>query len=57
MTPFHAVEITLTRPATHRELRHARERARLTANADRTRLLVGPERAAPTVPRTCCDAS
>ncbi|MGW0955338.1 hypothetical protein ACWDAO_07735 [Streptomyces sp. NPDC001212] len=39
MTPFHAVEITLTRPATRSELRHARERARLAANADRTRLM------------------
>ncbi|PJM91463.1 hypothetical protein [Streptomyces sp. CB01373] len=39
MTPFHAVEITLTRPATHSELRHARERVRLAANADRTRLM------------------
>ncbi|MFE4422048.1 hypothetical protein [Streptomyces sp. NPDC056817] len=39
MTPFHAVEITLTRPTTRSELRHAWERARLAANADRTRLM------------------
>ncbi|WP_248844099.1 hypothetical protein [Streptomyces hirsutus] len=40
MTQLHAVEIALTRPATHRELRRAQERVRLAANADRTRLMV-----------------
>ncbi|MGW1002053.1 hypothetical protein [Streptomyces sp. NPDC002520] len=39
MTPLRAVEITLTRPATHSELRHARESVRLAANADRARLM------------------
>lgn len=36
----HAVEITLTRPATHGELRRARRGVTLAANADRTRLMV-----------------
>lgn len=36
----HAVEITLTRPATHGELHHARRRVPLAVNADRTRLMV-----------------
>lgn len=36
----HAVEITLTRPATPGEIRHARRRVPLAANADRTRLMV-----------------
>ncbi|MGW5768672.1 hypothetical protein ACWEVY_05940 [Streptomyces longwoodensis] len=39
MTPHHAVEITLTRPATRGELRDARRGLLLAANADRTRLL------------------
>ncbi|MER6425514.1 hypothetical protein [Streptomyces sp. NPDC001137] len=39
MTPHHAVEITLTRPATPGELRHARGGVPLAANADRTRLM------------------
>ncbi|AZQ32126.1 hypothetical protein EJ357_47590 [Streptomyces cyaneochromogenes] len=46
----HAVEITLTRPAAPGEIRHARHRVPLAANADRTRLMVvhsahGPGRA------------
>ncbi|EKX65602.1 hypothetical protein [Streptomyces ipomoeae] len=40
MTPYHAVEITLTRPASLGELRHARRRVPLDANADRTRMMV-----------------
>ena len=39
MTPHHAVEITLTRPAAPGELRHARCGMPLAANADRTRLM------------------
>jgi hypothetical protein len=39
MTACHAIEIILTRPATHSELRHARRSVRLAANADRTRLM------------------
>ena len=39
MTPHHAVEITLTRPATSDELRHARRGVPLAANAARTRLM------------------
>ncbi|MFG2948472.1 hypothetical protein [Streptomyces adustus] len=39
MTPHHAVEITLTRPATPGELRNGRRRMLLAANADRTRLM------------------
>ncbi|MER7408359.1 hypothetical protein ABT373_39385 [Streptomyces sp. NPDC000070] len=39
MTPHHAVEITLTRPATHGELREACGGVPLAANADRTRLM------------------
>ncbi|MFD3840258.1 hypothetical protein ACFWWC_28995 [Streptomyces sp. NPDC058642] len=39
MTPAYAVEILLTRPATHRELQRAREHVRLAANADRARLM------------------
>ncbi|MCX5063814.1 hypothetical protein OOK12_43955 [Streptomyces sp. NBC_00452] len=39
MTPHHAVEITLTRPATRGELRYARCGVLLAANADRTRLM------------------
>ncbi|MGQ4479326.1 hypothetical protein [Streptomyces sp. SAS_276] len=39
MTPHHAVEITLPRPATPGELRHARRGVPLAANADRTRLM------------------
>lgn len=35
----HAVEIVLTRPATHSELRRACRRVPLAANADRTRLM------------------
>jgi hypothetical protein len=37
--PHHAVEVTLTRPATRGELRDARRSMLLDANADRTRLL------------------
>ncbi|MBK6013560.1 hypothetical protein [Streptomyces sp. MBT53] len=37
--PHHAVESTLTRPATSGELRHARCGVPLAANADRTRLM------------------
>ncbi|MFJ6726655.1 hypothetical protein ACIQPQ_17265 [Streptomyces sp. NPDC091281] len=40
MTPHHAVEITLTRPATASELQRARRRVPLATNADFTRLLV-----------------
>ncbi len=36
----HAVEVTLTRPATHGELHHARRRAPLAVNTDHTRLMV-----------------
>ncbi|MFJ2607975.1 hypothetical protein ACIO13_23820 [Streptomyces sp. NPDC087425] len=39
MTAHHAVEITLTRPATAGELRHARRIMPLAANSDRTRLM------------------
>ncbi|MFD4612725.1 hypothetical protein ACFWOT_32545 [Streptomyces sp. NPDC058440] len=39
MTRHHAVEITLPRPATPGELRHARCGVPLAANADRTRLM------------------
>ncbi|AMW08092.1 hypothetical protein A4E84_00085 [Streptomyces qaidamensis] len=39
MTPHHAVEITLTRPATHGELSAASDGVPLAANADRTRLM------------------
>ncbi|MFJ5282000.1 hypothetical protein [Streptomyces parvulus] len=39
MTPHHAVEVTLTRPATRVELRDARRSMLLATNADRTRLL------------------
>lgn len=39
MTPFHALELTLPRPATQGELRHARASVRPTANAARTRLM------------------
>ncbi|MEU9397445.1 hypothetical protein AB0D86_46640 [Streptomyces sp. NPDC048324] len=39
MRPHHAVEITLTRPATPGELWHARRGAPLAANVDRTRLM------------------
>ncbi|MFF0086629.1 hypothetical protein ACFYR1_44165 [Streptomyces canus] len=38
-THQYAVEISLTRPATARELDRARHRVRLAANADRTRLM------------------
>lgn len=38
MTPHHAVEVTLSRPANRGELRHARRRMLLAASADRTRL-------------------
>jgi hypothetical protein len=37
--PHHAVEVTLTRPATRGELRDVRRSMLLAANADRTRLL------------------
>ncbi|MGW3937664.1 hypothetical protein [Streptomyces phaeochromogenes] len=40
MTPHHAVEITLTRPATTRELQRANRRVPLATNSDFTRLLV-----------------
>lgn len=39
MTTHHAIEITLTRPATPYELRSARRAVPLGANTDRTRLL------------------
>ncbi|MFJ4633402.1 hypothetical protein [Streptomyces sp. NPDC088847] len=39
MTPHHAVEIALTRPATPGELRLAGRGVPLAANADRTRLM------------------
>ncbi|MGW0573748.1 hypothetical protein [Streptomyces tauricus] len=50
MTHHYAVEITLTRPASHAELDRARRRVALAANADRTRLMTlqsgkGPGRA------------
>ncbi|MFF8996229.1 hypothetical protein ACF09H_41180 [Streptomyces sp. NPDC014983] len=47
MTPCHAVDIILTRPATHSELRQASHRVQLAADADRTRLTaVQPARSA-----------
>ena len=60
MTPFHASELTLPRPATQGGLRHARARVRPTANADRTRLVAAqsaqPGRAAaPTGHATAID--
>ncbi|MFJ2217339.1 hypothetical protein ACIQVO_00205 [Streptomyces sp. NPDC101062] len=39
MTPHHAIEITLTRPATPGELRHSHCRVSLATSADRTRLM------------------
>ncbi|GAA3185385.1 hypothetical protein GCM10010451_38260 [Streptomyces virens] len=39
MTRHHAVEIVLTRPVTHGELRRVRRGLPLAANADRTRLM------------------
>ncbi|WP_405842588.1 hypothetical protein [Streptomyces sp. NBC_01518] len=39
MTPHHAVEVTLTRPATAAELHRARRAVPLAANAERTRLM------------------
>ncbi|MET9566275.1 hypothetical protein [Streptomyces tauricus] len=39
MTPCHAVEILLTRPADPSELRYVRSSSRLAVNADRTRLM------------------
>ncbi|MFI6567452.1 hypothetical protein [Streptomyces sp. NPDC050534] len=39
MTPYHAVEVILTRPVTRGELRRACRGVPLAANADRTRLM------------------
>jgi uncharacterized protein (DUF1778 family) len=39
VTPHHAIEITLTRPATAAELHRARRTVALAANAERTRLM------------------
>ncbi|MEU0818690.1 hypothetical protein [Streptomyces mirabilis] len=39
MTPHHAIEIALTRPATAAELQRARRTVALAANAERTRLM------------------
>ncbi|NHI06700.1 hypothetical protein STPH2_2063 [Streptomyces sp. KO7888] len=39
MTPHHAIEVTLTRPATTAELHHARRTVPLAANAERTQLM------------------
>ncbi|MER6077353.1 hypothetical protein [Streptomyces sp. NPDC001833] len=56
MTAHHAVDVTLTRPATLRELQRARRSVPLAVNADHTRLLVvqrakSPGRALRTVRR------
>ncbi|TXS52615.1 hypothetical protein EAO75_07990 [Streptomyces sp. uw30] len=39
MTPHHAIEVTLTRPATAAELHRARRAVPLSVNAERTRLM------------------
>lgn len=39
MTPHHAIEVTLTRPATAAELQRARRTVALAVNAERTRLM------------------
>lgn len=39
MTPHHAIEVTLTRPATAAELHRARRTVPLAVNAERTRLM------------------
>lgn len=39
MTPFHALKLTLPRPAARTGLRRARASVRPAANADRTRLM------------------
>ncbi|WP_198655607.1 hypothetical protein [Streptomyces geranii] len=47
MTPHHAIEIALTRPATTAELHRARRTVALAANAERTRLMAVQQASSP----------
>lgn len=47
MTPHHAIEIALTRPATAAELHRARRTVALAANAERTRLMAMQQAGSP----------